>query len=177
MTRSEQVFLLILILNTMVAIGYLICCMVRNGWKAPRRKEYWIKTIVMIICPLVGPAFFFAVWFVYYLLFHQNVDLEDVVFSKERVETHLKADEEQEGNMVPIEEALVVCDKDNLRTLVMNVGAFYVSLLLKRRHITVGTQDSVLDQIADNRQHVCLPERHALPRNAPHHQNQLHLIL
>ena len=85
MTRSEQVFLLILILNTMVAIGYLICCMVRNGWKAPRRKEYWIKTIVMIICPLVGPAFFFAVWFVYYLLFHQNVDLEDVVFSKERV--------------------------------------------------------------------------------------------
>ena len=56
MTRSEQVFLLILILNTMVAIGYLICCMVRNGWKAPRRKEYWIKTIVMIICPLVGPA-------------------------------------------------------------------------------------------------------------------------
>ena len=69
MTRSEQVFLLILILNTMVAIGYLICCMVRNGWKAPRRKEYWIKTIVMIICPLVGPAFFLTVWFVYYLLF------------------------------------------------------------------------------------------------------------
>ena len=91
MTRSEQVFLLILILNTMVAIGYLIRCMVRNGWKAPRRKEYWIKTIVMIICPLVGPAFFFAVWFVYYLLFHQDVDLEDVVFSKERVETHLKS--------------------------------------------------------------------------------------
>ena len=85
MTRSEQVFLLILILNTMVAIGYLICCMVRNGWKAPRRKEYWIKTIVMIICPLVGPAFFLAVWFVYYLLFHQDVDLEDVVFSKERL--------------------------------------------------------------------------------------------
>ena len=48
MTRSEQVFLLILILNTMVAIGYLICCTIRNGWKAPRRKEYSIKTIVMI---------------------------------------------------------------------------------------------------------------------------------
>ena len=50
MTRSEQVFLLILILNTMVAIGYLICCMVRNGWKAPRRKEYWIKTDHLPAC-------------------------------------------------------------------------------------------------------------------------------
>lgn len=142
MTRSEQVFLLILILNTMVAIGYLICCTIRNGWKAPRRKEYWIKTIVMIICPLVGPVFFFAVWFVYYLLFHQNVDLEDVVFSKERVETHLKADEEQEGNMVPIEEALVVCDKDNLRTLVMNVVRGDVEKSLSSIALALNSEDS-----------------------------------
>ena len=142
MTRSEQVFLLILILNTMVAIGYLICCMVRNGWKAPRRKEYWIKTIVMIICPLVGPAFFLTVWFVYYLLFHQDVDLEDVVFSKERVETHLKADEEQEGNMVPIEEALVVCDKDNLRTLVMNVVRGDVEKSLSSIALALNSEDS-----------------------------------
>ena len=49
------------------------------------------------------------------------MDLEDVIFSKERVKTHLRADEEREGNLVPIEEALAISDKDSLRTLVMNV--------------------------------------------------------
>ena len=29
--------------------------------------------------------------------------MEDVIFSKERIKTHLKADEERERNMVPIE--------------------------------------------------------------------------
>ena len=142
MTISEQVFLLILILNTLVAIGYLVCCTVRHGTKAPRRKEYWIKTAVMILCPLIGPAFFLFVWLIYYLLFHQDVDLEDVVFSKERVETYLKADEEQEGNMVPIEEALVVCDKDNLRTLVMNVVRGDVEKSLSSIALALNSEDS-----------------------------------
>lgn len=142
MTRSEQVFLLIVILNTLVAIGYFICCTVRHGWKAPRRKEYWIKTAVMLICPLIGPAFFLFVWLVYYVLFHQDVDLEDVVFSKDRVETHLKADEEREGNMVPIEEALVVCDKDNLRTLVMNVVRGDVEKSLASIALALNSEDS-----------------------------------
>ena len=50
--------------------------------------------------------------------FRQEVDLEDVIFSKERIKTHLKADEERERNMVPIEEALAVSDRKNLRMLV-----------------------------------------------------------
>ena len=53
--------------------------------------------------------------------FRQEVDLEDVIFSKERIKTHLKADEERERNMVPIEEALAVSDRKNLRMLMMNV--------------------------------------------------------
>ena len=50
-----------------------------------------------------------------------SADLEDVIFSKERIKTHLKADEERERNMVPIEEALAVSDRKNLRMLMMNV--------------------------------------------------------
>ena len=142
MTMSEQVFWLILLLNTLVAIGYIVCCLIRHGVHAPRRKEYWIKTAVMLLCPLIGPMFFLFVWLVYYLLFHQDVDLEDVVFSKERVETHLKADEEREGNMVPIEEALVICDKDNLRTLVMNVVRGDVEKSLSSIALALNSEDS-----------------------------------
>lgn len=142
MTGAEQVFVLILILNTLTAIGYFICCSVRYGWNAPQSKECWMKTIIMLLCPLIGPLFFLFVWFCYYLLFHQDVDLEDVVFSKERVETHLMADEEQEGNMVPIEEALVVCDKDNLRSLMMNVIRGDVEKSLSSIALALNSEDS-----------------------------------
>lgn len=47
--------------------------------------------------------------------------MEDVIFSKERVKTYHRADEERESNLVPIEEALAVSDKESLRTLMMNV--------------------------------------------------------
>ena len=75
----------------------------------------------MFLCPVVGPLFFLAGLVFNKVFFRQNVDLEDVIFSKERVKTHLRADEEREGNLVPIEEALAISDKDSLRTLVMNV--------------------------------------------------------
>lgn len=142
MTRAEQVFCIILIINTLVAAGYLVCCTIRNGKDSPQRKEDWIKTAVMVLCPVVGPAFFLLARFTYYLLFHQDVDLEDVVFSKDRVTTHLKADEEREGNMVPIEEALVICDKDDLRTLVMNVVRGNVEQSLSSIALAMGSEDS-----------------------------------
>ena len=44
-----------------------------------------------------------------------------IIFSKERVKTHAKADEERERNLVPLEEALAVSDKKNLRMLMLNV--------------------------------------------------------
>lgn len=76
---------------------------------------------VMVLCPVIGPLFFACSQLVYRTIFRQEVDLEDVIFSKERIKTHLKADEERERNMVPIEEALAVSDRKNLRMLMMNV--------------------------------------------------------
>lgn len=142
MTEPEQVFCIILGMNTLIAIGYFFCCSIRYGMKSSRRKEYAIKTIVMLLCPLVGPLFFLLSGGVYYLLFHQDVDLEDVVFSKDRVETHLKADEESEGNMVPMEEALAICDKDNLRTLMMNIVRGNVEDSLASIALALNSEDS-----------------------------------
>ena len=60
--------------------------------------------------------------FLFYKLFMgQAMDLEDVIFNKEKVETFMHPDEDMERNMVSIEEALAVTDKGNLRTLMMNV--------------------------------------------------------
>ena len=48
----------------------------------------------MVLCPVVGPLFFFVVHLFYLTIFRFQVELDDVVFSKERVRTQLKADEE-----------------------------------------------------------------------------------
>lgn len=42
-----------------------------------------------------------------------QVDLEDVIFSKDRVRVQLRADEDRERNIVPIEEAIAVSEKKN----------------------------------------------------------------
>lgn len=64
---------------------------------------------------------FLCSYLIYKTVFRQAVDLEDVIFSKERVQTHLKADEERERNMAPLEESLAVSDKRNMRMLMLNV--------------------------------------------------------
>ncbi len=121
MSGTERIFLGIFVINAITAVCYYAWNAWLPGKHRERRMEYLLKAVVMLLCPVVGPAFFLCGQLFYYLFFRQNVDLEDVIFSKERVRTHLRADEEREGNLAPIEEALAISDKDSLRTLVMNV--------------------------------------------------------
>lgn len=126
-----QGFLCLLAVNACIACGYLIWGIALVPYvlkKLPKqesetysRASYVIRAAVMLFCPVVGPLFFLAGQLVHLLFFKQAVDLEDVIFSKERVEKRVRADTEREGNMVPMEEALAVSDKESLRTLMMDV--------------------------------------------------------
>ena len=133
MTRGAWIFLIVCIVNAVIAVLYYIwgVCVRVPAKKAgveegeeilfDNRRAYFLRFIVMILCPVVGPMFFLWGFLVYKVIFRQQVDLEDVIFSKDRVKMHLKADEERERNMVPLEEALKISDKKNLRTLMLNV--------------------------------------------------------
>ena len=111
-------FWIVLILNLIIVICYLVWNIIR---KERKRKGFIINSIVMLLCPIVGPCFFLISHAMYLVFFSDTVDLEDVIFSKERVRTHVRADEESERNMVPLEEAIEIADTDNLRKLMMNV--------------------------------------------------------
>lgn len=78
----------------------------------------------------------------YLALFRQDADLEDVVFSKERVETHVRADEERERNMVPLEEAIAISDKSSLRTLMLNVIRGDIQNSLSTIALALNSKDS-----------------------------------
>ena len=56
---SEHLVLLlgILIVNVLIVIGYWICSFV---WRIDKKSSIVIRGIVMLLCPLVGPLFFFV---------------------------------------------------------------------------------------------------------------------
>lgn len=120
MTRQEWWFLLLLIVNFIIAAVYLIL-----GWLFRSKQEgklhFLLKALVMLLCPLVGPLYFFIGYLNFRFLMHRPVDLADVIFSKDRTRSLVRADEDRERNMVPLEEAIAVTDKDNLRTYMLNV--------------------------------------------------------
>ena len=111
-------FIWILVLNTLVAFVYLAVSPLRGE---SQRKSVIIRTLVMILCPIAGPCFFLLSYLFFRLFFSAPVSLEDVIFSKERVQTFVHAEEDRERNIVPLEEAIEVTDTEGLRDLMMNV--------------------------------------------------------
>ena len=168
-------FVILWIVNALIALVYLLvgiflyvpaCDLKREQGEEiqyDNRRAFFIRFIVMVLCPVVGPAFFLCSYLIYKTVFRQAVDLEDVIFSKERVRTHFMADEEQERNVVPIEEALAISDRDSLRTLIMNVVRGDVTDSLGSLALALDSEDtetshyaaSVLrDVLNDFRQHA-----------------------
>ena len=118
MSQRMKLFIFLLIINLIVVVFYLI-------WNYIRRKEkigsVWMKAVMMLLCPVTGPAFVLLSFLLFKLFSSQGMDLSDVVFNKDRTENFLRPDEEMERNMVSLEEALEVTDKKSLRTLMLNV--------------------------------------------------------
>ena len=174
-------FVILWIVNALIALVYLLvgiflyvpaCDLKREQGEEiqyDNRRAFFIRFIVMVLCPVVGPAFFLCSYLIYktvfrpavmllapvigpvffvagelarHLLFGQSADLEDVIFSKERVQTHLKADEERERNMAPLEESLAVSDKRNMRMLMLNVIRGDMQKSLESITMALNSEDS-----------------------------------
>lgn len=133
LTKEESVFLLILVLNAVAALVYFLYglfiaapvkTLKRKGETEilrDNRRTYLIRSVVMVLCPVVGVLFFFVSHLLYLTIFRFGVNLEDVTFKKDRVETQVKANEEVERNVIPVEEAIAVNDKKSLRTAMMSI--------------------------------------------------------
>ena len=154
MTGEELLFVIVCLVNAVVAVLYLlwgVCIAVPAGEASQEegkpvfhdnRRAYVIRFVVMLLCPVVGPLFFFGSHLVFFLFFRREVDLADVIFSKERTRQHLKADEERERNIVPVEEALAVSDQKNLRGLMLNVLRGDIQESLESITLALDSEDS-----------------------------------
>lgn len=145
---------MVVLVNTIVAvlyllIGILIMVPIRNRKREgeierlhDNRRTYLLRFIVMLLCPVVGPLFFFMVHLFYLTIFRFQVELDDVMFSKERVRTQLKADEDREMNVMPLEEAVAVSDYKSLRTAMLNVLKGEIRDSLSAISLALETRDS-----------------------------------
>ena len=130
---SRYIFLIVVIINTVTAVIYLLWGILlvvpvkeqqtEKEWERmfDNRRAFLIKFFVMLLCPVIGPLFFIISYLLDKILFWTAPDLEDVIFSKDRVKIQLKADEERVRNMVPLEEALAINEKTDRRTVMMNM--------------------------------------------------------
>ena len=156
LTWSEHVFFIIVLINTVVAVlyllaGTLIMVPIRNRKREgeaerlhDNRRTYLLRFIVMLLCPVVGPLFFLVVHLFYLTVFRFQAELDDVVFSKERVRTQLKADEDREMNVIPLEEAIAVNDRKSLRTAMLNVLKGEIKDSLSAISLALEAKDSFL---------------------------------
>ncbi len=136
MTGQTAVFICLLAINTLASLFYLL-------WSISRKsKGYVFRSAVMLMCPVVGICFFVFSYIWYRLFFSAPVDLEDVVFSKERVKTVTHAEEERERNMVPLEEAIEVTGEKDLRVLMMNVVRGDIQKFLASIALALNSEDT-----------------------------------
>lgn len=153
LTREEFVFLMIFLINLLVAVIYLLVAVLfvvpvrarkKEGEEILRdkRKAYLLRFLVMVLCPVIGPLFFLISYLLYITIFRFQVDLEDVIFSKDRVRTQVKADEERERNIIPVEEAIIVNDKRSLRMALMNILKGDTRGSLSSISLALGSEDS-----------------------------------
>ena len=125
-TPKQEVIVLavILTINTMIAAGYLIYSLAFRVKKEKDEKDpvrYVILSLFMLLCPVIGPAFLGFGNLFYHLFFDTSIDLAAITFSKKRVDVVERPDESDEINLIPMEEAIMINDKENLRNLLLTV--------------------------------------------------------
>lgn len=136
MTKGMIVFICLLIINTLVAIIYLLWS-IKN-----KRRSHVMKACLVLLCPIVGMCFLLLSYLWYHAFFSVPVDLEDVIFSKERVKIVTHAEEERERNVVPLEEAIEVTDVSDLRALMMDVVRGDIKKFLSSIALALNSEDT-----------------------------------
>lgn len=122
MTPTQEIIIVvsILIVNTLIAIGYFV-----YGYIVTKKEgvlcKYSILSIFMFLCPVAGVMFLGIGTLCYRIFYDSSIDLAAITFSKDRVDILEHPDVESEINLVPMEEAIMIEDKESLRQLLLTV--------------------------------------------------------
>lgn len=137
MTNRLMLVCIILAGNLLFSIACLLFQMIYR-----KNKNYLTHFIVMALCPVVGPLFYLLAYLFYKFFFSEPVDLEDVIFSKDKMKSNVRAEEERESNLVSLEEAIEITNDTELRTLMMNVVRGDIQNFLSAISLALNSEDT-----------------------------------
>ena len=78
-------------------------------------------TLIILAIPVTISVVVLLARLLKVIFFHGEVNLEDVIFSKERIRQVDKSNMEQERNIVSIQEAVAISNYKSQRELMMNI--------------------------------------------------------
>ena len=119
---GEREFLILLLINLIFVALYLLLTQILRRFRGEERvRSCLLKAGIMLLCPLAGAAFLMFGWVFYRVLYWREVQLADVLFSKERIVPQMPVAEQRESNVAPVEEAVEVMSQNDLRDMMLNV--------------------------------------------------------
>lgn len=139
-TTGQGILIITLIVLSFIAAAlyYVINVII----KLNKEKSILIKTLVIALCPVVGIIFIGLSYLWYKVFMSAPVDLEDVIFGKDHPKFETKAEEDKERNMIPLEEAIAITEKQDLRTLMMSVVSSDIKNSLASITLALNSEDT-----------------------------------
>ena len=134
--------ILIITLLVLNFIGALIYYFVNTLGSAAKERSVLIKAVVIVFCPVVGLIFVGLSYLWYKVFMSEPVDLEDVIFGKDHPKFETKAEEDKESNMIPLEEAIAITEKQDLRSLMMSVVSSDIKNSLASITLALNSEDT-----------------------------------
>lgn len=159
-SSREQIFIWLLVINLVVSLVYLLVNILlvvpaKSAAQSEKREKYFdgrvayfLRTAVMLLCPVIGPLFFLCGHVFYLLIFRHDPDLEDVIFSKDRIDSRQMADEDRERDIIPLEEAVLVNENRDLRSVMMNILRGDITESLATISLALQSEDSEVSHYA-----------------------------
>lgn len=121
---QRKVLILILLINTILAVLYLFFGLVRRKKKEQERghrMKYLLLSGVIFLCPVVGICFLCFSHLLYLFFSRRAVDMSDVSFSREKVQIYTPADMKRDINIVPMADVLNISDIAYRRRMLLDV--------------------------------------------------------
>ncbi len=150
MTQGADILIILLICNALIALIYLAVSIAtyKKNKEKQRNRNFVILFLCMILCPVVVELLCLLAFIWYRVFFSEPVDLEDVIFSKDRIKSVVRAQEEQERNIVSLEEAIEITNDKDLRELMMNVVRGDIREYLASISLALKSNDSEVSHYA-----------------------------
>lgn len=134
---SEAIVLGIIIINTIIAILYMIIM-----WMTTRLPHVFLRGITMLLCPVTGVCCYFFCFLFEVFFPKSDVDYENLSMDKTRKEFLSNVDKENELEVLPLEEVLTVSATKDRRRAMFNMLKMDISENLHLVREAVKNEDS-----------------------------------